>query len=129
DDEKTELFKIMRPLKAAFATLVRIFPDMDNILANTQTPVDSNETYSQFQKALSQFSDNYWYKDWRYLYSTYQEFVEWSVIPLNKDLIHKGELMIVKDLWRFGNKEWTKAVVKSEFKMGNFRTNLKHTQN
>src|SRR5438128_1205282 len=132
DNEKAHLFKILRPLKAAFTSLVSIFPSMDNIMANIQTPVDTNtsfETYSQIQKDLNQFSDNYWYKDWRYLYSTYQEFIEWSVISINKDFIDKGELMIVKDLWRFGNKEWTKATIKSEFEMGIFRSKLKHILN
>src|SRR6185312_2738002 len=130
-DDETVLFKIIKALKTVFTSLVGILPGMANIMANIQTPFDNNtslETYNNIQQALSpKFPISYWYKDWRYLYSTYQAFVEWSDIPINKDLVFKGELMIIKDLWRFGDQEWAKAAVKSESKMDSFKSNLKHT--
>ena len=114
-----------------FTSLVGILPGMANIMANIQTPFDNNtssETYNNIQQALSlKFPISYWYKDWRYLYSTYQAFVEWSAIPINKDLVGKGELMIIKDLWRFGDQEWARAAVKSETEIDTFKSNLKHT--
>ena len=40
----------------------------------------------------------------------YQTFVEWSAVPIHKNLVAKGKLMIIKDFWRFGDQVWNKAV-------------------
>src|SRR5207247_2926766 len=114
-DDKTAWFDIVRQLKTLFVALVEILPGMSNVITNIETPIDNHtsiETYNKLQEVLKlKFPAGYWYKDWRYLYCVYQAFVEWSAIQIHKDLINKGELLIISDLWRFGEREWTTDLV------------------
>ena len=83
-------------------------------MTTAETPIDNKATteiYTKIHKALeSKFSMGHWYKEWRYLYSIYQAFVEWSAVPIHRNLVAKGELMLIKDLWRFGDQEWHKTI-------------------
>src|SRR5207244_3777147 len=128
-DYDTAWFEILRQLRVLFITLVEGLSGMTGIIANIDTPIDS-EAYNNIHEDLNcKFPFNYWYKEWRYLYSIYQAFVEWSAVPINKDLIDQGELMIIKDLWKFGDQEWTKAATKSEAEMNGFKYRLKNSLN
>src|SRR6185312_5713257 len=114
NDEKTAWLEIINQLKALFSALVKTLPSMTGIMTTVETPIDNKATidiYNKIHKTLqSKFSVGHWYKEWRYLYSMYQAFVEWSAVPIHKNLVVKGELIIIKDLWRFGDQEWNKAV-------------------
>ena len=119
DVDKIAWLEIVNQLKALFAALIEALPGMTGIMTTVETPIDNRATikiYNNIQKTLqSKFSAGHWYKEWRYLYTFYQAFVEWSATPIHKNLVGKGELMLIKDLWRFGDQEWNKAVsAKSE---------------
>src|SRR6185436_402914 len=98
---------IINQLKTLFAALVEALPGMTGIMTSVETPIDNRATieiYNNIQKTLqSKFSAGHWYKEWRYLYTIYQAFVEWSAVSIHKSLVVKGELMLIKDLWRFGD--------------------------
>src|SRR5437870_9283081 len=101
---------------------------MTGAMTTMETPIDNKSTieiYNIIQMALqSKFSAGHWYKEWRYLYTIYQAFVEWSAAPIHKNIVVKGELMLIKDLWRFGDQEWNKAVTaKSE--VDGYKSNTK----
>ena len=126
DDDKTAWLEIINQLKALFAALAEALPDMTGIMTTMETPIDNKfavEIYDNIQRVLqSKFSVGHWYKEWRYLYTIYQAFVEWSTAPINRSLVAKGELMLIKDLWRFGDQEWNKAV---SAKSDGYRSNAK----
>src|SRR6185312_12966272 len=116
-------------LKVLFAALIEALPGMTGIMTAVETPIDNRATieiYNKIQKTLqSKFSAGHWYKEWRYLYTIYQAFVEWSAVPIHENLVVKGELMLIKDLWRFGDQEWNKAVsAKSE--VDGYKSKLKN---
>src|SRR6185437_11394770 len=128
-DDKTAWLEIINQLRAFFAALVEALPGMTGIMTTVETPIDNKATieiYNNVQKALqSKFSVGHWYKEWRYLYAIHQEFVEWSATPIHRNFVAKGELMIIKDLWRFGDQEWSKAVsAKSE--INRYKSKLKN---
>ena len=116
DDDKTTWSEIIKQLKALFSALIKTLPSTSTtgIMTAVETPIDNKatiEVYNEIHKTLqSKFSMGHWYKEWRYLYSIYQAFVEWSAVPIHKNLVVKGELMIIKELWRFGDLEWNNAV-------------------
>src|SRR6185437_13864573 len=131
-DDKTAWLEIINQLRAFFAALVEVLPGMTGIMATVETPIDNKATigiYSNIHKTLQfKFSVGHWYKEWRYLYTIYQAFVEWSAAPIHRNFVAKGELMLIKDLWRFGDQEWSKAVsAKSE--ISGYKSKLKNISN
>ena len=81
-------------------------PNVIGVMTTMETPIVIDdkftaEIYNNIQEVLqSKFSVGYWYNEWRYLYTIYQAFVEWSAAPINTNLVAKGELMIIMEIWR-----------------------------
>ena len=88
DDDDTVWLEIIGQLKAFFATLIEALPNTNvtGVMATMETSIDNKftaEIYNIIQGVVqSKFSAGHWYKEWRYLYTIYQAFVEWSAAPI-----------------------------------------------